>query len=470
MPSTRGAALLPVETRSVYARTPNDFLVNDPDGFPSDFAPTMWWYGLDSGGGSYPIGPNGPWSSAYGAGLPVVTRATSLITGPLSAAPFRVLEAGFGGQPLGRPRWVTDPMLLRPDARFTESVYPEVVQLPRGLFWGEWVRSACWWGQGGFICIEDETGQPLAGTLRLVDGRMLSTTRDGDGALRWVLGSDGPSDEQAVFDRDGYLSLGPIRYRIVVLRNPHSPVDAEGMSAGVFAMNPSAFKLAGQVDTYASGTFRSGIPAGYLKVQTPGLQQEQASELKTRWMAAHGGDRRSIAVLNATTEFVPLNLSPVDAALGEVKRLNIADVAFAFALDPDVLGAGLSNSSTYRNATEFWQRHKDFGLAPWIAAVEDTLSALLPGTQSVKVDLDRFANPPASERFATYKTALDAGILTVDEVRELEGLPPMPEQEKPQIPPQLVAAPAPDDQEEPPADEVRTIRPGPAWLREGGRR
>jgi hypothetical protein len=390
--------------------------------------------------------------------LPVVIRATALITGPLTAAPFRVLEAGFGGRPLGRPRWITDPMLLRPDARFVSDLYPEVVQLPRGLFWTEWIRSAIWWGLGAFITAEDETGQPLAGTLRLVETRMrmLDTERDAGGALHWVLGADGVYEDRAVFDRDGYLQLGPVRYRIVVLRNPHSPVDAEGHSMGVFEMSPEAFKLSGQVDSYASGTFRSGIPAGYLKVQTPGLQQEQATELKAKWMAAHGGDRRSIAVLNATTEFVPLNLSPVDAALGEVKRLNIADVAFAFGLDPMTLGAGLNNSATYSNLRDAWANHRDFGLAPWIAAVEDTLSALLPGTQAVKVNLDGFANPPAAERFASYKVAIDSGVLTVDECRELEGLPPKPEEEAAPV------AAVPELEEQVP--EPRSLH-APAWLR-----
>lgn len=72
----------------------------DPSG-----QPPVWWYGIDTGGGAYPIGPNGPFTHGWGPGLPVVTRATSLITGPLTAAPFKVQELGFGGRPLSRPRW-----------------------------------------------------------------------------------------------------------------------------------------------------------------------------------------------------------------------------------------------------------------------------------------------------------------------------------------------------------------------------
>jgi HK97 family phage portal protein len=412
----------PMAYRAQYARTPNSFLVNDPDGFPSDFPP-IWWHGLDSGGGRYPIGPNGPYTQSVGA-VPAVLRATALITGPLTAAPFRVIEPGPAvGAPSPSPRWLLDPMLLRTDERFGGPVYPEVSQLGRGAFFAEWIRSAIWFGLGAFVFTEDNAGQPLAGSLRNVHPRMLSTTRV-DGVLRWVLGSTEES-ESITFDRDGYASIGPVRYRILVLRNPHSPVDTEGMSQGVFAQSPAVFSLAGQIDTYASGTFRSGVPAGYLQVKQPGLTEPMAQDLKARWLASHGGDRRSIAVLNSTTEFMPLNLSPVDAALDSVKRLNLADVAFAFGLDPMTLGAGLQNSATYSNLRDAWGNHRDFGLALWISAVQDALSALLPGDRAVGVNLDGFANPTARERFEGYEIAVDAGILTINEARALEGLPPL---------------------------------------------
>lgn len=426
----------PVQARARYTRTNGNLLVGGPDngvydGYagpgvnPSEQPPYIWWHGLDSGGGAYPIGPNGPWSHGFGEALPVTVRATSLITGPLTAAPFREVDLA-DGHPLGRARWITDPMTIRNDGRYPSNVYPDVLELPRGLFWAEWIRGAILFGQGAFVTQLDETGQPLAGTLRIINPLLLDTIRDSDGGLHWVLGADNGTGERAVFDRDGYITLGALRYRLVVLRNPHSSVDAEGRSKGVFEMCPAAFGLAGQIDSYAAGTYRSGVPAGFLKVQTPNLTQESADQLRTSWMRHHGGDRRSVAVLSSTIDFTPINLSPVDAALGESKRLNIGDVAMAFALDPLTLGVSLGNSATYNNLRDAWLNHRDFGLAPWVGAVEDTLTALLPGTQGVRVNLDGFANPPASERFASYETALSAGILTVDEVRALEGLPPLP--------------------------------------------
>lgn len=397
------------ETRGSFTRTSGDLLVNEP----------IAWVGWDTGGGAYPIGPNGP-GNWMAPAVPAVLRATSLIVTPLTSAPFRALDAN--GRPASStPRWIGDPMLLRPDNRHLSQVHPSVNQLPRGLFWAEWIRSACWWGEGAVLYSEDAQGQPQAGSLRNVAYQALDTDRDPSGGLHWVLGA---GHERVVFDRAGYAQLGPVRYRLVVLRNPYSPVNEDGRSQGVFSLAPSAFGLADQLASYQSGQFRAGVPNGYLKVTgATELTQDTAEALKKKWMENHGGDRRSIAVLNATTEFKPINLSPVDAALDQVKRLNIADVAFAFALDPMTLGASLNNSATYTNIRDAWQNHKDFGLAAWISAVQDALTPLLPGSQSVAVSLEGFANPTVKERLEAYQLAqqIDPSGALLNEIRIDEG-------------------------------------------------
>lgn len=433
-------------TRAQYARTNADLMINEPDGFPSDYPP-VWWLGIDSGGGSQPIGPNGPYGYGYGPGLAAVTRATALITGPLTAAPFDVIDATSLGRELPTPRWISDPMLLREDARLGGTItQPAVNRLARSVYWADWIRSACWYGEGPMIYQPDSSGQPLAGTMRLLNPTQLTTEwvddpATGGSVLVWEIPVDDQATDPIMFDRDGGISLGPIRYQLAVLRNPHSPIDGNGRSSGVFGLNPTSFALARQIQSYASGTFRSGIPAGYLKVTTPDMSNDAATKLKARWLSAHGGDRRSIAVLNATTEFVPLNLSPVDAALVEMTSWAIADIAFAFGLDPTTLGVSLSGSMTYTNVRDAWLNHRDFGLAPWLAVVSDTLSSLTPTGQTVVVDLDGFENPTRQERYAAFKVGIEAGVITVDEAREIEGLPPLPEEPTPEPQPlQLVPA------------------------------
>ena len=399
------------QDRAMYTRTDGDMLIQD-DG--------VYWLGSDSGGGAHPIGPNGPYPAGVSP-LPIITRATALITGPLTSGPMYVQS----GPSQLHPRWLEDPMLARPDDRMFGTPTPAALTLTRANFWADWVRSAIWWGHGAFIFIEDAKGAPVAGTMRLLNPLTMSTARADDGSLRWTITDPDNRDGSVAFTRDGRLSLGGVTYRLCVLRNPHAPMGPEGLSAGVFEAHAEVFKIAGQIQTYTSGTFRSGIPAGFLKVNRPDLDQRQADELKRRWMDNHGGDRRSVAVLNATTDFTPLNLSPIDAALDKVKRLSVADAAMAFGLDPMTLGASLNTSMTYSNLRDAWSNHRDFGLAPWRAAIEDTLTALVASGSSVRIDLDSFANPTAKERYEAGQVAVNAGLLTVNEWRAGEGLSPI---------------------------------------------
>jgi HK97 family phage portal protein len=189
------------------------------------------------------------------------------------------------------------------------------------------------------------------------------------------------------------------------------------------------------------------VPSGYLKTTQAGLTQPQADTLKAKWLEAHGGDEASIAVLNATTEFTPVSWSPVDAALAEVKRLNVADVAFSFGMAPETLGVTMGNSATYSNVAQWFEAHRDFALSPWEAALEGTLSALLPQGDLALVNLDAYTQPPLAERLEAYAGAIAAGIYTANEVRALEGLAPLPEPEPQPVPSALLAAQGDPDQE-----------------------
>ena len=88
--------------------------------------------------------------------------------------------------------------------------------------------------------------------------------------------------------------------------------------------NAADIGLAATIRSYAASVFTSGVPAGYLKSSQPSMTPDQAISLKASWMKAHGNARRSIAVLNATTEFHPISLNPVDAGLAGAQGMGPA--------------------------------------------------------------------------------------------------------------------------------------------------
>lgn len=435
----------------MYARGNANFLVNDPDGYPSEYGP-VYWIGSDAGGGAVPIGPNGPHSVDM---LPAVTRLTAVIVDPLASVPWKVVEQGFGGQVLGTPRWITDPQMLHPDARFPTQVLPAVMRQPRTEVYGTWIRSAVWYGTGFLAFIEDATGQPMAGSIRTLHPLMVNPVRDEDGALVWEVGS---GTETLRADRDGFIEIGGQRWRIVCLRDPHAPVDEEGRSVSVFERHPDTFRTASAIDSYARGTFRNdGVPSGFLKVNTPGLNETQAKTLKADWMSAHSGMSRSVAILNATTDYTPLSRSPLDTALIENKRANLADLCLAFALDPNgALGISMGNSATYANVAQYYSRQK-IDLMTWIETVEQVISALLPAGQGIRLDFSELTRPDPKTHYEALAVAVDAGLMTLDEARNTLGLPALP----PVTVPEPVPVPVPVPELTPPEPAQRHLRVQP---------
>ncbi len=402
-----------IQERASYDRSSGDMLVNEPQ---------FMWLGHDSGGGRYPIGPNGPFATEC---LPAITRLTAIIVDPLASSPWTVAESTTGlpraGAVMAPPRWMTDPQLLRPDDRYPIQALPVVRRMSRSAFWATWIRSAVWLGAGFLLFAEDATGAPIPGSLRVLHPGSVKAVRNEFGTVVWEIG-DGPDTVQT--DRDGYL-LMPGNMRLIVLRDPHGEVDAEGRTIGTFERNASTFGLSEKIDRYASNIFHSGVPSGFLKVTTPGLDPDKARTIRAAWMNAHGSDRRSVAVLNATTDFKPIQFSPVDMALIEGKRANLADMSMAFGLDPGgALGLSMGGTMTYQNAeSQFARLRQD--LMPWIVAVEQTIGALLPGGRDMRIDFSDLTRPNTPEHNASVVALHQSGLITDDEGRSMLGLPPM---------------------------------------------
>lgn len=390
--------------RSIWSRTDGDLLINNPN--------QLVWLGPDNLVSL--LQQNAPAER-----LAVTTRATSLITGPLTAAPMQLVDDATGLR--STPRWLADPMLLRADARMVDGLqaFPHARRLTRSRFWAEILRSAIWYGYGAFVYQPSAGGAPIPGTMRQLNPLAVEIDR----SSCWTIGV---GDDRVTFDRDGSLEVGPVTYRIAAIRNPLSPVYDDGSSHGVFDLTPSAFDVAASVDGYTRGTFRAGVPSGYLKVSTPGFNDTQAAQLKAKWLGAHGNDERSIAVLGATVDFEPISYNPVDTNAAGIKQLSVADVAFAFGLPPEVLGVSMGGSGTYQNLSDGWSRLKAFGLAHWIAELEDMLSSLVPVGQSVRLDLSEYdADMTTSTDTATTPTAPAAPTDPTDPADPTNPVPPV---------------------------------------------
>jgi HK97 family phage portal protein len=407
-------ALRQVSSTILRATDGRDVLLNTPDGWEVE-QPWLWWTGPAGGNGSggpwgHPIpgANNGAWASF--ASIPAVARSTELITDVLASLPWHVMR---GQEQLPTPDWITDPQALRLDGRVVGSSGLDAAWSWMD-FYTQWLTSALWFG----------------------DGYIYTPLRDASGAPKppmWVLH---PHD---VDIRDGAYWVQDVRLdrlQIIHLRGK-GPV-VEGHGTGAFDRFASQLGYTQSIRDYAAGVFYSGVPAGYLKVTKDGLSQERADDLKSHWMQAHGSNTKSIAVLNATTEFHPLTFTPVDAELLGAMAANLTEVANAFGVPPYMIGAP-TDSNTYANVESRRMDLVTFTYLPWSARIEACLDAQLPRGTSLKLGLDALLRADTKTRYEAYGMALKDRWLTVDEVRELEDRPPLEEQ--PAIPQQLPAIP-----------------------------
>lgn len=380
-----------------------DVITNDPDGYIYDLITgQVPGYSVSSNPLSY-----------VDRALPAFMRATQLISDTIAGLPWRLIK---GRDTLDPPKWVTDPQLLRPDGRLGVPFrFP--TSLNRMDFWAQLIVSMLWTGNGFLWSAADSyEGGPKPGWpfLKVLNPAHVS--------FDWNNGYtiDGESVEK---------SLGG---RLIHFRGL-PPYDEYGFGVGVLQRHAADLDLAYQVRQYASDTFNSGVPSGYLQVTSQNLDKTQADALKSKWLEAHG-NRRTIAVLNATTQFHPLSISPLDAQLIEQKKMTVQDIALMFGLDPTFLGAPSGDSATYANVESRQIIFTQTTLTPWVRRIEETLSAEFPDGTFIEVDMRGLLRGDNDTRREWYSTALDKGWMTVDEVRSIERLPVLPNEPLPANP------------------------------------
>jgi len=388
----------------LYATDGRDILHNTPDGWEVD-QPWIWWDGPAGGDGTGgPWGNPPPGADGFGLGLgdtrggalPAMARCRALICDALAGVPWNVYR---GREQLRTPDWVMDPQGLRDDGRVTSAVLD--VRLSAVEFWSAFLVSAVELGEGiAYVPNRDAAGAPVPPLFQLnpADVRV-------EKGSYWV----------------GEERLDPDE--VLIVRGRVWPGKVRGV--GVWKQFAREIGLGSSIRDYASNMLGRGIPSGYLKVSAPDLEQGEAEALKERWMKAHGGTTRRIAVLNATTEFHPLELDPQALQLTELMRLSAWEVALIYGIPPYKLGISMGASNTYANIESASIDYVQDALLPWTRRIESAFDAVFPRGTSLKLDLDGLRRADTKTRYDAYSIGLSNGFLTIDEVRTLEDLPPM---------------------------------------------
>jgi len=131
-------------------------------------------------------------------------------------------------------------------------------------------------------------------------------------------------------------------------------------------------------------------------------------------------------------KFDPIGVSHEDSQFIESRRFTTEEVARIFGVPPHMIGAEVQGSMTYANAETRAIDYLKFCLGPWLARIESAInfaciSPLERRQLYVEFLPDALLATDTAGRYGAYKTGLEAGFLTLDEVRRKENLPALPQ-------------------------------------------
>ena len=329
--------------------------------------------------------------------LPAVWRATSLVAETLGGLPLdtvRTLSNGANSVVASRP------LISNPSLRLTrrEWVYTYVISM---MLHGN--------AYGVVLARDPKTGEPTV--------------------IEWADPWTVQVEEYNQFDVPRYYIDGKLirNEDIIHVRNFLKPGCIVGLSP--IEYHAETFGIAMAARKYGARYFGDGAhPTAILSTEMK-LTKEQADTMKKGFVASLKS-RREPAVLGSAIKYERVQDDPETAGLYKILNESIRDVALIFGVPLEYLYAAVQGSSrTYANREQMLQDFMDTCLSHYATRLEDALSNLLVRGQTVKFNFDAFLRGDTATRYAAHAVGISAGFLTIDEVRGLEDLAPLPKPE-----------------------------------------
>lgn len=290
-----------------------------------------------------------------------------------------------------------------------------------------------------------ESPSPDMDRVDLVTSTVTSLLLDGNAFLAILRDASNRVAEVSLLDptvtgverRDGRLVATingrPYMGEIRVVRGLVMPGKIRGLSPVEMARQVVGLGLGAQDQAarfFSQGSITPGV------IQVPGsLSVEQMREVRRQWLESHGGSRRAHlpVVLTGDARWQGITMTAEQAQFLESRRYTDAQIAGQlFRVDPSLLGIPVEGTSlTYSNLEQRGAHLVRHTLLPWIVRLERAFSQLLPAGQSWRFNVDGLLRSDLAGRYASYQVAAQIqqitgeALLTVDEMRELEDLPPM---------------------------------------------
>lgn len=201
-----------------------------------------------------------------------------------------------------------------------------------------------------------------------------------------------------------------------------------GLSPIAYARNSIAVGQAAEQGTtkiYKNG----GKPSGLLMIDKL-LTDKQRDAIKKNFADMTEGNEDRLFVLEANMKYEQVSLSPQDIELLASRRFQIEDICRFFNVPSVLVNATGESSKLGSSIGEIIQGFYKFGLRPYTTRYASSMEAQLltpeeRATMKIKFDLSALLRPDQADRIKSGKEGVTGGILTPNEVRAGEGLPPV---------------------------------------------
>ena len=275
-------------------------------------------------------------------------------------------------------------------------------------------------------------GNAYLATLRDDTGRVLSLSVLDPSDITPNLGTDDQGAQRLTFTSSKAAGVTLTSRDISMVRGLMKPGQIKGVSPVTAAREFLGLGIATQ--RFGSAFFGNGATPGSV-IEVPGaLSPEGTLALKTAWNDVHkgSGNGSRLAVLTESAKFSKISLSPEDSQFLETRQATVQDVARLYGVPPHLLADASGSTSWGSGLHEQNVAFSQYSLRPLVTRVEAALTSIMR-SEGIAVAFARFdlesMRRVTADRWSSYSTAVNCGVLSIDEVRAYEGLAALPDGE-----------------------------------------
>lgn len=161
-----------------------------------------------------------------------------------------------------------------------------------------------------------------------------------------------------------------------------------------------------------------GHKKGFLESEKK-LTADAIATLREGWQRLYGDNDEKVLVLNDGVKFKEAGNTSVEMQLNEKKITNSDDICKMFGVTPSFINGNLTQEDEKANMK--------YCFNPILTNIETALNSSLlleseKGSYFFEFDTTELTKSDIDKRFRSYKTAIESGFMTIDEVRYRENL------------------------------------------------